>query len=460
MAIVVQCSGCGGRLRVRDEWAGKRVKCPKCSALTKVGSIVHEPTATESGPPGTPPNSSVEAPPQARSVPEESAGVPVKSIAGGGPATSPPRPASGSRGASEPRGRGWGNPLPASEDPENPQPARIVLYVVTAGVVLVAAWMLLRVVASLARNGMAAFETLPTWARLFGRGGIEGVLYIIAAVVLVGLLSAAGGVCLLRALGLSKPRFGSLAIANIGGVLFAGILTGIPAAVFWFLGIGVLVGLCLLLMLPAAPAMCCFLIRSDVDSLRGWLAVASPFVIMYFLLLQVILLPHVIIAREAGRRSHCSNNLKRIALAFHNSATQNRRLPSTLDELSRFGIDKSVLTCPSASAAAHAAPHYEWRFPAATQSPLETPIIAWDREANHARGRNVLFANGVVVYLSDAEYQLIPAMEKKMLDYYASVREFTGGKTVREWAARKPLDEQCRFSSGVLAQLLAGEKLP
>jgi hypothetical protein len=36
MPIAVQCSGCGGRFRAPDEAAGKRVKCPKCSALIEV----------------------------------------------------------------------------------------------------------------------------------------------------------------------------------------------------------------------------------------------------------------------------------------------------------------------------------------------------------------------------------------------------------------------------------------
>jgi len=36
MPIGVQCSGCGGKFRAPDALAGKRVKCPKCSALIEV----------------------------------------------------------------------------------------------------------------------------------------------------------------------------------------------------------------------------------------------------------------------------------------------------------------------------------------------------------------------------------------------------------------------------------------
>jgi len=38
MPIVVQCSGCGSKFRAPDEAAGKRVKCPKCSAMIEVKS--------------------------------------------------------------------------------------------------------------------------------------------------------------------------------------------------------------------------------------------------------------------------------------------------------------------------------------------------------------------------------------------------------------------------------------
>ena len=36
MPIAVECSGCGGKFRGPDESAGKRVKCPKCSAVIEV----------------------------------------------------------------------------------------------------------------------------------------------------------------------------------------------------------------------------------------------------------------------------------------------------------------------------------------------------------------------------------------------------------------------------------------
>ncbi len=49
-------------------------------------------------------------------------------------------------------------------------------------------------------------------------------------------------------------------------------------------------------------------------------------------LLVALLLPAVQSAREASRRSQCSNNLKQIGLAFHNYDQIRKRLPYTLED--------------------------------------------------------------------------------------------------------------------------------
>jgi len=77
MPIIVRCSGCGGKLGVREEWAGKRVKCPKCSALTQVGDIAKEGPAREQRAPGTRPQTSGASPPPIPESAEKSGDDPL-----------------------------------------------------------------------------------------------------------------------------------------------------------------------------------------------------------------------------------------------------------------------------------------------------------------------------------------------------------------------------------------------
>ena len=43
MAFEIACDTCGSRLRIQDEHAGKRVKCPKCSAIVATDTLDEEP---------------------------------------------------------------------------------------------------------------------------------------------------------------------------------------------------------------------------------------------------------------------------------------------------------------------------------------------------------------------------------------------------------------------------------
>jgi predicted Zn finger-like uncharacterized protein len=50
MADVIECPKCGGKLRVPDEMAGKRVKCPKCAETFTAGGGKSEPPPSEEKP--------------------------------------------------------------------------------------------------------------------------------------------------------------------------------------------------------------------------------------------------------------------------------------------------------------------------------------------------------------------------------------------------------------------------
>jgi predicted Zn finger-like uncharacterized protein len=80
MPQILQCPGCGASLRVREEYAGKNVKCPKCSKPVKVPEAAAAVEAPGQEQPAAAPPAPVESAPLRRApppLPEEVSVTPV-----------------------------------------------------------------------------------------------------------------------------------------------------------------------------------------------------------------------------------------------------------------------------------------------------------------------------------------------------------------------------------------------
>jgi prepilin-type N-terminal cleavage/methylation domain-containing protein len=77
---------------------------------------------------------------------------------------------------------------------------------------------------------------------------------------------------------------------------------------------------------------------------RGFTLIELLVVIAIIAILIALLLPAVQQAREAARRSSCKNNLKQLALAMHNYADVNKRLPPGTIYYNAFSGDADTFT--------------------------------------------------------------------------------------------------------------------
>ncbi len=103
-------------------------------------------------------------------------------------------------------------------------------------------------------------------------------------------------------------------------------------------------------------------------------------------------------------KSVCRSNLQRIGLAFHVYLSDHaQEFPDSLDDLVKYLEGREALICPASGQEG-----YVYEKPAIPFAKTAVPayvIIVYDKARNHEGGRNVLFLDGHVQWLTEEEFQ-------------------------------------------------------
>jgi len=146
-------------------------------------------------------------------------------------------------------------------------------------------------------------------------------------------------------------------------------------------------------------------------------------------ILAGLLLPALARAREEGRRAVCREHLSQIGKAIHAYAANEGTFPSTGipgDSAGSLALlipnylpSARVFRCPSSAMAETGGMagltentcSYEYDN---TVGPDSAPdrMMVWDKEGNHAGGRNVLFLDGHVSFVPEDRFLLTRAEQR------------------------------------------------
>jgi len=122
-------------------------------------------------------------------------------------------------------------------------------------------------------------------------------------------------------------------------------------------------------------------------------------------LLPAILLPALARAREQARRTICTVNLSSIGKAVLIYQAEHEAMPPDTDTLIRAGTSPKAFDCPSAKANRSCDYFYFAPTDPKALSESDETIIACDYNGNPPGGRNVLYLDGHVAWLSESAFQ-------------------------------------------------------
>lgn len=143
-------------------------------------------------------------------------------------------------------------------------------------------------------------------------------------------------------------------------------------------------------------------------------------------LLLAILLPSLGRARELAKRSVCATQLSSVGKACAIYVMDYDTSPPDLDTLMAHGsMPANVLKCPSADGGRQCDYFYlDIGPPMGVRDPTAA-IMACDYKGNHEDGRNVLYVDGHVEWLTEAQFQAELASPENAA-FAAALREAEG----------------------------------
>ena len=130
---------------------------------------------------------------------------------------------------------------------------------------------------------------------------------------------------------------------------------------------------------------------------RGFTVVELTIVIVIFLAMFGALTPFVRLAKKRVNRINCVNNLRKLSLALHSYAADNKgAFPASLGALYPYYVaDEKVFDCPATRmVGTKDNSNYDYT-PGLTESSPAKEVLAQDHDSNHKRaGGNILRVDG------------------------------------------------------------------